>query len=85
VLDPPTLQKKHDQLTEEQASWTLISLPQTVSDRQILEPNANKASLFAAVLAGDRERARLILREGVYIESVDYFGQRALHNASEKN
>jgi len=44
-----------------------------------------KVALFSAVRSGDSHRARIILDEGMDIESEDYLGRRALHKAVSNN
>jgi len=45
----------------------------------------SKVALFSAVRSGDLDRARIILDEGMDIESEDYLGRRALHKAVSNN
>jgi ankyrin repeat protein len=44
-----------------------------------------KVALFPAVHSGDLDRARIILDEGMDIESEDYLGRRALHKVVSNN
>ena len=45
----------------------------------------SEVALFSAVRSGDLHRARIILDEGMDIESEDYLGRRALHKAVSNN